>query len=36
MTKVYTIAFVPMLSEVGGDYRQPCRSVSADSGGFVI
>lgn len=34
MTKIHTIAFTPMLSDVGGDYRQPCRGASVDSRGF--
>ena len=34
MKKFYTIAFIPMLSGVGGDYRQPYRGASVDSGGF--
>jgi hypothetical protein len=34
MTKVHTIAFIPMLSDVGGDYRRLYRGASVDSGGF--
>ena len=34
MTKIHIIAFIPMLSDVGGDYRQPNRGASVDSGGF--
>jgi len=34
MTKVHIIAFIPMLSDVGGNYCQPSRGASVDSGGF--